>query len=212
MAHPGVQVIDGRKTFIPLAPDMLSHIPRPVSALILLADTPIYIATRSAVEPTIPLYTGSGPDEPILWMKQTIGHACGLMAVLHVVLNLDSGKHVTGSELHALVKKAVELEPTERAELLYQSKFLEEAHMDAASQGCSIVPSPRDDCGFHFVAFVQKDRKVWELNGGMNGPLLRGELEGDLLSEKGLEMTVNGFLQAAENVDHRGISIVAVSG
>ncbi|OQD80145.1 hypothetical protein PENANT_c039G02502 [Penicillium antarcticum] len=233
MAHPGVQVVNGQNnpdtithlcrslgisptlTFhdvLSTTPDMLSHIPRPVNALILLADTPIYLATRSAVEPTIHLYAGSGPEEPVLWMRQTIGHACGLMAVLHVVLNLDSGKHVTGSELQALVKKAVELQPTERAELLYQSKFLEEAHMDAASQGCSIVPSPREDCGFHFVAFVRKEGKVWELNGGMNGPLLRGQLEGDLLSENGLEMTVNDFLQAAETVDHRGISIVAVSG
>jgi ubiquitin carboxyl-terminal hydrolase L3 len=134
------------------------------------------------------------------------------MAVLHVALNLDSGKHVTGSELQALVKKAVELQPTERAELLYHSKFLEEAHMDAASQGCSIVPSPQEPCGFHFVAFVQKEGMVWELNGGMNGPLLKGEVEGDLLSERGLEITVNSFLRDAETVDHRGISIVAVSG
>ncbi|KAJ5761863.1 uncharacterized protein N7511_005245 [Penicillium nucicola] len=242
MAHPGVQIVNGRKTFIPLennpdtithlcrnlgisptltfhdvlstTPDMLSHIPRPVNALILLADEPIYRATRAAVEPTIPVYTGSGPEEPVVWMKQTIGHACGLMAVLHVLLNLDAGKHVMGAELQALVKRAVELQPAERAELLYQSKFLEEAHMDAASQGCSIVPSPREDCGFHFVAFVQRDGKVWELNGGMNGPWLMGELEGelDLLSEKGLAMTVEGFLQAAETVDHKGISLVAVSG
>ncbi|EKV11573.1 NmrA-like family protein [Penicillium digitatum PHI26] len=169
---------------------MLSWIPRPVNALILLCDRPIYLAARSRVEHSIPEYLGSGADEPVLWMKQTIGHACGLMALLHVVVNLENGRYVlAGSELEKIVKSAVGLGPVERARLLYDSRFLEEAHMDAASEGCSIVPLPQEECGFHFIAFVKKDGKVWELNGGMNGPLLRGELEGDLLGEEGLDMT-----------------------
>ncbi|KAJ5129180.1 uncharacterized protein N7515_005219 [Penicillium bovifimosum] len=240
MANPGVQIINGEKTFIPLEnnpevhthlcknlgvspsltfhdvlstmPEMLSYIPRPVDALILLCDGSIFTAARSHVAPTIPEYQGSGPNEPVLWMKQTIGHACGLMAVLHVVLNLESGKFITPeSKLEALVKSAVELGPAERAQLLYDSKFMEEAHMDAASQGCSIVPSPQDECKHHFIAFVKKDGKVWELNGGMNGPLLRGEIEGDLLSDEGLGMTARDFLDAADTVAHSGMSIVAVT-
>lgn len=193
-------------------PEMLSCIPRPVNALILLCDKPIYTAVRSHVEPTIPEYESSGPNESVLWMKQTIGHACGLMALLHVVTNLESGKYImAGSELERLVKQAVDLAPKERAQLLYDSKFLEEAHMDAASQGCSIVPLPQEDCGFHFIAFVKKEGRVWELNGGMNGPLLHGELEEDLLSNTGLDMTVRKFLHAADEVVHHGMSIVAVT-
>ncbi|KAJ5827793.1 hypothetical protein N7447_004556 [Penicillium robsamsonii] len=240
MFNLGVQVINGQKTFIPLennpevhthlcknlgvspsltfhdilstTPEMLSWIPRPVNALILLCDKPIYLAARSGVEHSIPEYLGSGADEPVLWMKQTIGHACGLMALLHVVVNLENGKYITaGSELEKIVKLAVELGPVERARLLYDSRFLEEAHMDAASEGCSIVPLPQEECGFHFIAFVKKDGKVWELNGGMNGPLLRGELEGDLLGEQGLDMTVREFLHAADKEVHRGMSIIATT-
>ncbi|KXG51680.1 Peptidase C12, ubiquitin carboxyl-terminal hydrolase 1 [Penicillium griseofulvum] len=146
MFNLGVQVINGQKTFIPLennpevhthlcknlgvspsltfhdilstTPEMLSRIPRPVNALILLCDKPIYLAVRSGVEHSIPEYLGSGADEPVLWMKQTIGHACGLMALLHVVVNLENGKYVTaGSELEKIVKLAVELGPVERARL-----------------------------------------------------------------------------------------------
>ncbi|KAJ5359860.1 hypothetical protein N7517_009051 [Penicillium concentricum] len=237
MFNLGVQVINGQKTFIPLennpevhthlcknlgvspsltfhdilstTPEMLSWIPRPVNALILLCDKPIYLAARSGVEHSIPEYLGSGVDEPVLWMKQTIGHACGLMALLHVVVNLENGKYVTaGSELEKIVNLAVDLGPVERARLLYDSRFLEEAHMDAASEGCSIVPLPQEECGFHFIAFVKKDGKVWELNGGMNGPLLRGELEGDLLGEEGLDMTVREFLHAADKEVHRGMILI----
>lgn len=199
-----------------LSPEFVGEwYPRPCHALILLAHTPIYKAARSVIEPTIPEYNGSGPSEPVLWMKQTIGHACGLMALLHIVFNLEGRRYVTpGSELDNLLQQAVQLSPTERAQLLYNSKFLEEAHMDAASRGSSTAPSPQDENNHHFVAFVQEDGQVWELNGDMNGPLLRGTLgQGeDLLSEKGLNLTVKDFLNAAEQGGHGEMSIVAVTG
>ncbi|KAL4882140.1 hypothetical protein BJY04DRAFT_187262 [Aspergillus karnatakaensis] len=55
--------------------------------------------------------------------------------------------------------------------------------MDAAARGSSTVPSPRYEYQHHFLAFVRKEPgEVWELNGGMKGPLLRGVLgEGEYL-------------------------------
>lgn len=193
---------------------MLAWIPRPIHALVLLADRPIYDAARSDIEPTIPQYQSSGPDEPVVWMKQTIGHACGLMALLHCLFNYADNQYIVpGSELDELRKRAIELGPTERADLLYNSKFLEDAHMEAASRGSSSAPSPADDNHHHFVGFVQRDGQVWELNGGMNGPLLRGSLDdGDLLSERGLALTVKDYLDAAAEGGHGEMSIVAVAG
>ncbi|CAI7635773.1 unnamed protein product [Penicillium pancosmium] len=239
---PSAQLVNGRKTFIPLennpdvlahlcenlgvapglsfhdvlstSPEMLEWIPRPIHALVVLAHDPIYNAARSAIEPTIPEYQGSGPDEPVVWMKQTIGHACGLMALLHCLFNYEGGLYVApDSELDKLRKRAIELGPADRADLLYNSKFLEDAHMEAASRGSSNPPSPADANHHHFVGFVQKDGQVWELNGGLNGPLLRGALEeGDLLSEKGLAFTVQDYLDAAAKGGHGEMSIVAVAG
>lgn len=182
--------------------------------MILLAHSPIYNPARSAIEPTIPEYGGSGPDEPIIWVKQTIGHACGMMAFLHVILNLENGRYITpDSKLDMLRQKAIPLDPAERAQLLYDSEFLEKAHMDAATYGHSTFPSPREENYHHYVAFVQKDGQVWELNGGMKGPLLRGHLgEGeDLLSERGMKLTVGDFLEVAGQ-DAIEISITAVTG
>ncbi|OQE16099.1 hypothetical protein PENSTE_c025G04008 [Penicillium steckii] len=239
---PAAQVVNGRKTFIPLEnnPDVLAHlcenlgvapglsfhdvistssemlewIPRPIHALVLLADWPIYDTARTEISKTIPDYKGSGPDEPVIWMKQTIGHACGLMALLHCLYNYQDAEYVTpGSELDKLLQHAIALGPEERADLLYNSKFLENAHMEAASRGSSRAPSPAEDNHHHFVGFVQKDGQVWELNGGMKGPLLRGSLEdGDLLSEKGLTLTVKDYLDAAAKGGNGEMSIVAVAG
>lgn len=201
---------------ISTAPEFLQECHfQPCHALIVLAQRPIYRAARSEVELTIPEYKGSGPSEPVIWMKQTIGHACGLMALLHILFNLEGGRYVLpGTVLAGLRQQAIPLGPAERAQLLYDSIFLEEAHMDAASRGSSRAPSPRDNNQHHFLAFVQKDGEVWELNGGMNGPLLRGVLgEGeDLLSERGLELTARDFLVAAEQTGCNEMSIVAVTG
>ncbi|GES60049.1 peptidase C12, ubiquitin carboxyl-terminal hydrolase 1 [Aspergillus terreus] len=248
MSTAGIQYINGRKTFIPLennpdvlstlshnlgvspkltfhdvlsttSADLLGLIPRPVNALIFLCDTPIYTATRSAVEPTIPAYQGSGPDEPVIWVKQTIGHACGLMAFLHCVWNLNNGDYILpDSELAKLRTELIALGPVARSEKLYNSVFLERAHMHAAAQGSSHVPSPADECGYHFVALVKDgDGRVWELNGGLNGPLLRGTLgpDQDLLSDQGLELTVREYLDAARGLEGNqgdGISLVALAG
>ncbi|KAL3473005.1 putative ubiquitin carboxyl-terminal hydrolase isozyme L3 [Aspergillus californicus] len=242
---PKAEIINGIKTFIPLENnpeilkllcknlqisraldfhDIISTSPefrqechfRPCHALIVLAEQPIYEAARSAVNQTIPEYEGSGATEPVLWIKQTIGHACGLMALLHVVFNLEGGRQYVrpGTALDTLWQQAILLGPVERAQLLYDSGFLEEAHMDAAARGSSNVPSPRDDNRHHFLAFVQKGGEVWELNGGMNGPLFRGGLgEGeDLLSERGLDLTARDFLVAAGQTGCDEMSIVAVTG
>lgn len=171
--------------------------PCPCHALIVLDEQSIYYGARAALEATIPEYQAFGPDESIIWMKQTIGHSCGLMALLHVVFKLESGRFVRpGTSLDTLGQQAIHLEPARRAQPLYDSEFLERAHMDAASRESSNVPSPPDDNKHHFLAFVQKDGDFWELNRGMNGPLLRGNFQDgeDLFSEKGLELTCSRLL------------------
>ncbi|KAJ5741134.1 hypothetical protein N7493_001006 [Penicillium malachiteum] len=239
---PKAEIVNGVKTFIPLennpetlsrlcknlgisptltfhdifstSPDLLASIPRPVRAIILLVHAPIYHAARSSIELTTPEFQNSGESKPIIWMKQTIGHACGLMALLHCVFNLKNGRYlVPGSKLYSIQEKAIELELAECAKLLYDSEFLEAAHMDAAAQGSSAAPSPHDDNHHHFIGFVQTPGGVWELNGGMNGPLRRGSLstEFDLLSEEGLALTVNDFLDEAAKGGYGEMSMVAIA-
>lgn len=97
---------------------------RPCPALIILAYGPLYRAARSAVVPTIPEHKGSGPNEPVIWMKQTIGHACGLMALLHIAFNLEDSRYVRpGTALDVLRQQAIPLGPTERAQLLMTPAF-----------------------------------------------------------------------------------------
>lgn len=69
-------------------PSLLAFVPRPVHALLLVFPvSKAYEKTRAEEDGPLPNYSGSGPNEEVLWFKQTIGNACGLMGLLHAVTN-----------------------------------------------------------------------------------------------------------------------------
>ena len=183
---------------------LLSFLPRPAYALLLVFPvTPTYETFRRTEDAPLPTYTGSGPAEPVVWFKQTIRNACGLIGLLHSVCNGPARALIaTDSDLDKLLREAVMLGPEERAELLYRSQALESAHAEAARKGDSVAPDAEASVDLHFVAFVkdQEDGSLWELDGRRKGPLKRGVLgdEEDVLSEKGLELGVQAFLRREE--------------
>lgn len=72
-------------------PDLLSFVPRPANALLLVFPvSKTYLSHREEEDANLPLYDGKGPEEQVVWYKQTIGNACGMMGVLHAVSNGSS--------------------------------------------------------------------------------------------------------------------------
>ena len=69
-------------------PDLLAFVPRPAYALLLVfPSTDNYKKFTTEEDAEKEYYNGSGPQEEVLWFKQTIGNACGLMALIHGVGN-----------------------------------------------------------------------------------------------------------------------------
>ncbi|KAF2811089.1 cysteine proteinase [Mytilinidion resinicola] len=180
-------------------PELLAFIPRPVHALIFICPAKAYYKTREEEDETIPAYDGSGEAEPIVWFKQTIGNACGLIGCLHAVCNGGARNYIQpGSDLEAILKEAIPLKPSPRADVLYNSQALEVAHASAAQKGDTAPPPSFDHVGQHFIAFVKgDDGRLWELEGGWKGPLDRGVLseDDDALSEKALQLGVRRFIK-----------------
>lgn len=83
-------------------PELLAFVPRPALALLLVFPvSAAYEAHRLAEDAGVPEYAGRGPAEPVLWFRQTIRNACGLMGLLHAVANGPArafiGKSLTSS-------------------------------------------------------------------------------------------------------------------
>jgi ubiquitin carboxyl-terminal hydrolase L3 len=188
-----------------LDPELTSFIPRPVHSIIFIAPSGVYYKLHGA-SPNFAVqdlnYAGSGDDEPVIWFSQTIGHSCGLMALIHCVANGTARQFVQpGSLLDKLLHEAIPHKPVARADVLYNSSELEHAHMAAAQKGDSRAPQSNEPNGYHFLAFVKgSDGHLYEMNGSWDGPLDHGKLpEGDdLMSEKALEMGVGRYMKLAD--------------
>lgn len=77
-------------------PELLAFIPRPAYALLLVFPvSAAYESSRLAEDVTLPEYNGKGEGEPVVWFKQTIRNACGLMGLLHAVANGPARKHIS---------------------------------------------------------------------------------------------------------------------
>lgn len=69
-------------------PELLAFVPRPAAALLLLFPvSSTYEKFRRDEDENKEEYTGSGDGEEVIWYKQTIGNACGLIGLLHAVSN-----------------------------------------------------------------------------------------------------------------------------
>ncbi|KAG9533500.1 cysteine proteinase, partial [Aureobasidium melanogenum] len=181
-------------------PELLAFVPRPACALLLvfpISDT--YETFRLSEDHDKPEYEGCGPDEEVVWYKQTISNACGLIGVLHAASNGPARDFITpNSHLAKLLQDAINLKPAQRADLLYESQALENAHQAAATGGDTAAPSADDNIDLHYVCFVKSaNDHLWEMDGRRKGPLDRGVLsaDDDVLSDKALDMGVRSFLQ-----------------
>lgn len=185
-------------------PDLLAFIPRPAYALLLVFPVSVtYEKYREQEDSSRPAYEGSGEGEDVMWYRQTIGNACGLMGLLHGASNGYARTQITaGSQLDRLIKAATPLKPKERAELIERTEALATAHSDAAKLGDTAAPDISEDVDLHYVCFVKDNHRghLWEMDGRRTGPLDRGALkeDEDVLSDEALKKGVRAFLKREE--------------
>jgi ubiquitin carboxyl-terminal hydrolase L3 len=76
-------------------PDLLAFVPRPALALLLVFPvSDSYAKQRNEEDSKREDYKGKGEDEPVVWFKQTIKNACGLMGLLHAVCNGEARSQI----------------------------------------------------------------------------------------------------------------------
>ena len=77
-------------------PDLLSFVPRPVQALLLVFPvTNTYENYRKLQDEGKDLDMRENPvDGDIVWFRQTIGNSCGTMGVIHALFNGEAATHL----------------------------------------------------------------------------------------------------------------------
>ncbi|KZP14110.1 cysteine proteinase [Athelia psychrophila] len=159
--------------------ELLAMVPQPVHAVILLFPlTKEMEEKRRGEEAKFASDTPPPVDPGVIYIKQTIGNACGTMGMLHAVLN-SGVPLVPDSALAKFHSECKGKTPEERATLLETTPLFANIHASAAASGQTAVPDNLDT-ELHFTSFVQRpglnSMRLIELDGDMPaGPVDRGE-------------------------------------
>lgn len=195
-------------------PELLAHIPRPAMALLVtLPPTPTWKEDCQVEDSRKGDYEGHGPEEPVIWFKQTIGNACGSIGFLHCAINGPAAEFIQqNSDLDKIRRDAIPLKTKERADMLYNSIPFEEAHKSCEKLG-DTAPSNEHLMGQHFVAFVKADGKLWELEGSRKGPIDRGALrdDEDVLSPRALDLGLRRVIQLEQEAGGNDLQLSCIA-
>lgn len=155
--------------------ESIQFIPSPTVVSIIL------LYPLSEVEDDIPVGDSSPvTDKDVYFMKQTIGNACGAMAILHAVANNTNMITFTeDSSLKKFIDKTKNLSPYEKADLLVNSPEINNTHQDCAQTGQTAAPDPTSHVDCHFIALVQVNGVLYEMDGRKQGPVAHGPSSAD---------------------------------
>ncbi|KAI8508482.1 Ubiquitin carboxyl-terminal hydrolase isozyme L3 [Branchiostoma belcheri] len=158
--------------------DLLAMVPQPCVALLLLF--PIndkYEVFRKGEEERIK-EAGQNITPKLYYMKQTIGNACGTIALLHSIANNQEAIKPEKA-LKTFLENTASMDPVERAAYLEKDESIKVAHESSALEGQTETPSRDDEINLHFVALVHKEGELYELDGRKPFPINWGKTTPD---------------------------------
>uniref|UniRef100_A0A6B2EJF4 Ubiquitin carboxyl-terminal hydrolase n=1 Tax=Phlebotomus kandelakii TaxID=1109342 RepID=A0A6B2EJF4_9DIPT len=157
-----------------LEPEMLEWVPQPVRAVILLFPcSDAYEAHRAKENIELKANPPTYPSD-LFYMRQTIPNACGTIALVHSIANNVDVDLEEGGVLTKYLKDTRDMTPEERGRILEENKEFIGTHQDVAQEGQTEAPNPDEKIIHHFVAFVNKDGELFELDGRKEFPVKHG--------------------------------------
>lgn len=138
-------------------------------------QTESIIAIFHKIKPNEMIYDnkdfGSEKDVKFYMVQNNLlGNACGLIAGLQAIGNLDQMEIKTNSLLNEFLNQKIS--PEEYAITLSNNKEWKDYHMKEAVKGNSIIPENPKDVVHHYVAFIYNpsDSFIYELDGRLGKP------------------------------------------
>ena len=161
----------------------LEMVPQPVAAVIMLYPISQPQEAHRSEENTNAIPKQQVSDK-VWYMKQRIGNACGTIGILHALGNLSV---TTEAGADGLIKKDSWLDrfysscprslgPTEKASILESDKEIESMHDAATADDANQTGRGEldDAVNTHFVALVNIDGGLYELDGRKEAPIHHG--------------------------------------
>lgn len=152
--------------------DALAMVPQPVLAVIFCFPDPPESSSHPP-EGVLPTEHKQEASDDMYFIKQieSLGNACGTIALLHAVGNACSENLLDNSCFDLFFKSTASMDPYERARVFEKDDDIARAHSLAASAGDTELP---DDVEEHYICFVALNGTLYELDGMKGGPIKHG--------------------------------------
>jgi len=155
-----------------LEPELLAMVPQPAHALLLLYPlTEQAEAFRAAEDASLKEAGSQEVSDKVYFMKQFVGNACGTVALLHAVANCTDRINLKDGPLKEFLEKSRSKTPDERGKELETVQIISSAHESCAAEGQTEAPDRDEKLTTHFIAFVNVDGHVYELDGRKSFPI-----------------------------------------
>lgn len=191
--------------------ELLAMVAKPVIAVMLLFPiTKEYKAFKEEQSAKIDA-EGQTLSPNLYFTKQTIHNACGTVAIIHALANNKDSLQIDGEKpFGKFLTATANMTPLERAAYLMQDDQMMSAHFDVAQEGQTETPDIDAELDLHFIAFIEKDGHLYEMDGGSGKdyPINHGPVTPALLLEESSKV-VKKFM--AINPNENRYTLIALS-
>jgi len=111
--------------------------------------------------------------EDLFYMRQITHNACGTVALIHSLAN-NKDIPVSDGVLKSFLENAKDLNPEERGKALENDKAFTEGHQQLAQEG-QTTADPNEKVYHHFIALVNNNGVLYELDGRKEFPIKHGD-------------------------------------
>ncbi|XP_044253729.1 ubiquitin carboxyl-terminal hydrolase-like [Tribolium madens] len=193
--------------------DALAWVPRPVLALILLFPCSEQFYKHAEEECAKLKNEGQTLSPDLFYMKQYVSNACGTIALIHCVANNMERVGLQDGPFKKIIEDAKKLTPEGRGEMLLKSKNNEalnliSTHQELAMEGQTEV-NPNEQVNHHFVALVEKDGHLYELDGRKEFPVNHGPTTEASFLEDAAKICREFIARDAEDVNFTVMALTA---
>jgi len=191
-----------------LDPEMLSFLPQPAHALLMLYPLTDQAEAFRASQETSLLEGGQEVSPNVFFMKQYVGNACGTVALLHALANNTDNIPLQEGPLKEFFSSGATKTPEERGHDLEKLNELGAFHEEAAGEGQTQAPDRDEKLTTHFIAFVNVAGHVYELDGRKSFPINHGATTPETFIQD-TATVIQGFM-SREDPDENRFTMMAL--
>ncbi|XP_022905843.1 ubiquitin carboxyl-terminal hydrolase isozyme L3 [Onthophagus taurus] len=192
-----------------LESEALAWVPKPVLAVILLfpySEKHHNYATEQNERLKV---SGQDVSPNVYFLKQVVSNACGTIALVHSVANNCDRIELAEGKFKELLSVSKNMSPEDRGTLLQSvAGQIMNVHQELAQEGQTEL-NPNESVNHHFVAFVEKEGNLYELDGRKEFPINHGPSSPETLLEDAAKICKEFMTRDAEDVNFTVLALTA---